>query len=469
MTIKITDKDINSQNKPSDKIVIDGKDLNAQLPSSYSFPLPPPVPPRFGKDKKFPIGIIAGVVGFFFVAVCLLAVLNGGCDVISDYATTVEANGKFPNELRVVARCLAEELHPNLAAAMKKQNQQEARLGLHAQKLDLAKIKSKNKEIKYLADEALIAVTDTIKHLETIDNLPKPNGWKSFGAGFLDGFLIGSGIPPTGISVKTALAENAKEEAINNELKGLINAIKKAEVAQRLLPRVMTPYSAEMTQSKNGERINVAFHEFPCFYDCFSVENCGQDLSDCLIEVKITGEYGDVATSVFFVETWKEGTTLYAICTTGTEFNGEIIMRQTVTHVNQMDVTILSPKYSTVIQYQYGQSERDADYATVFKDVRLENGIYQKKEPGILTDYQRSFKATMQGFDRLPPCKFTVYFKKAGKKTVAIYDEDSGWTAGNSWKITPGNDRLTFEPDEVTAEISFPRTNFTIKRTWNCR
>jgi hypothetical protein len=58
---------------------------------------------------------------------------------------------------------------------------------------------------------------------------------------------------------------------------------------------------------------------------------------------------------------------------------------------------------------------------------------------------------------------------KDSEKSVSIYDEDSVWTAVNSWKITPGNDKLTFEPDEITAEISFPRTNFTIKKTWNNR
>ncbi|MDR0870227.1 MAG: hypothetical protein LBN39_05480 [Planctomycetaceae bacterium] len=368
---------------------------------------------------------------------------------------------EFPADLRTVAKCLADELYPDIDAAMKERNQQEVRLEMQTHKFDLAKVKSENAEIQHLATEALAAVTDEINRLETIDNLPKPNNWKVVGASFLDGFLLGYGLPPTGTSIETYQSENTKQEAIDNEFKGLVKSIKKAEIAQRLLPRIAKTYAATLTKSKNGERINAEFHEFPCAFDCLSIENIGENLSDCVIEVKITGEKGDTATSVFFLETWEKGTDLCTICAAGTEFDGEIILRRTAVSVKQVDLTLLSPKYSTSVQYQYGQAERDSDFATMFKDVKL-TARYSEASEGIFDNWARSATIYMQGFSRLPPCKLSVTFDGEGQTYFA---SDSGWTAGNGWTIK-GNNKLKDRCTSFSAEVTFPRTNFKIKETW---
>jgi hypothetical protein len=285
-----------------------------------------------------------------------------------------------------------------------------------------------------------------------------------FGATFLDGFLLGSGGLPTGTSVTTYQFETAKQEAIDNELKGLGKSIKKAEIAQRLLPRVAKTYAATSTKSKNGERINVKFHKFPCAFDCISIENRGEDLSDCVIEVKITGEKGDSATSVFFLETWEKWTGLCTICADGTEFNGEVILRRTVDSVRQVELTLLSPKYSTSIKYDYGQAERDADYATMFKKVKL-TVRYSEASEGIFDNWARSATIYMQGFSRLPPCKLSVTFD-GERQTYS--DSDSGWTEGNGWTIK-GNNKLEDRCTSISAEVTFPRTNFKTKESWSVK
>ncbi|MDR0520249.1 MAG: hypothetical protein LBH00_00170 [Planctomycetaceae bacterium] len=146
----------------------------------------------------------------------------------------------------------------------------------------------------------------------------------------------------------------------------------------------------------------------------------------------------------------------------GIELGGEIIDGQTATHVKRADLILLSPKYSTSIAYEYGQKERDADYETIFKNVKL-TARYSEVTSGIFDNWARSATIYMQGFTRLPPCTLSVTFDGEGK----TYDaSDSGWTEGNGWTIY-GNNKSADRCQSIRAEVSFPRTNFKIIKTWD--
>ncbi|MDR0520248.1 MAG: hypothetical protein LBH00_00165 [Planctomycetaceae bacterium] len=187
------------------------------------------------------------------------------CFVFLAFISQATFAEEFPAELRVVARCLADTLYPDrdeAVKAVKEPSQQAVRLEMQTAKFDLAKVKSDNAEIQHLAAEALAATSDAIKRLDTIDGLPKPNGWKLIGAGFLDGFLLGYGLPPTGTSIGAYQSENAKQEAIDSEIKGLVRAIKKEELAKHLLPRVAKPYAAAETKSKTENVSKLKYTNF---------------------------------------------------------------------------------------------------------------------------------------------------------------------------------------------------------------
>ncbi|MGL6227104.1 MAG: hypothetical protein ACRC10_10840 [Thermoguttaceae bacterium] len=392
-----------------------------------------------------------------FAVVCFSVFL-----VVLNHVTFAE---EFPDELRVVAKSLADDLYSDLDEALKEHNPQEVRLEMQMQKFDLAKIKADNAEIQHLASEALTAVSDAIKRLETIDDLPKPNHWKSIGAAFLDGFLLGSLNPPTGLSISTYQSENAKEKALYNEIKGLMLAVKKTEIAQRLLPRVAKPYAATETKSKNGDSIYVEFHEFPCLGDLLIIKNIGKKLQDCVLEVKITGEQGETGTSVFFVEKFESEQTFVRILANGTEFDGEMIGRRTAHHVKKAEMTLLSPKYSTSVAYEYGQKERDDDYALILQDVKL-TARYSEAREGVFTEWRRSATIYMHGVPWLPPCILSVTFDGEDNGKGKTYTESySGWSEGAGRKVK-GNNRLEDKCKSFRVEVTFPRTNFKINGTW---
>jgi hypothetical protein len=373
---------------------------------------------------------------------------------------------EFPPELRVVSKSLADEFHMSSDDALKTTNEQEVRLKIQVNKFDLAKVKSNNPEIQHLADESLAAGSEMITHWDNINALPKPSKMKTFWGGFIDGFLLGSGLPPTGTSIRAIQEESAKGDAIAAEARGLIKAIAKAELAMRLLPKVTKPYCAVLANTRNDERLSVRFHSLIWNGGMYCITNNGETLTDCLLEITVSGTTGDKATFCGYIEKWDKESTLYLHGNWGIELeNGEVIGQRCVAATNKVDVTLLSPKFSTSVQYLYNDVECGKTHAILFKNVKL-NGSYQKNEPGIFSDWQRSFTTTLQTDITLPDCRYSVTFCKGAKRETWSRDVTE-WKNGKRVKIKPGNDKLTFEPDTVEVEISFPRSDYKIKGNWN--
>jgi hypothetical protein len=68
----------------------------------------------------------------------------------------------------------------------------------------------------------------------------------------------------------------------------------------------------------------------------------------------------------------------------------------------------------------------------------------------------------------LPDCRYSVTFCKGTDRKTWYRDLDN-WKNGENAKIEPGNEKLTFEPDTVEVEISFPRSTYKITGSWNIR
>jgi hypothetical protein len=375
---------------------------------------------------------------------------------------------EFPPELRVVAKSLAYEFHTSYVEALKTKSEKEIRLQMQTEKFDLSKVKSNNPEIQHLADESLAAVSEAITRWNNINTLPKPNNMNTFVGGFIDGFLLGSGLPPTGASIRSIQEESAKGDALAAEVQGLITTMTKAELAMRLLPKVAKPYCAVLINTRNDERLSVRFISLIQAGGMYCIINHGETLIDCLLEITVSGATGDKAIFCGYIEKWDKESTLFLHGDLGIKLeNGETIGQRCAEATNKVDVTLLSPKFSTSVQYLYNDVERGKTHAVLFKNIKL-SGSYQKNEPGIFSDWQRSFTTTLQTNITLPDCRYSVTFCK-GTKRETWYKDFSSWKNGESAKIEPGNDKLTFDPDTVEVEISFPRSDYKIRGNWNIR
>ena len=372
---------------------------------------------------------------------------------------------EFPKELRALAKAVAEKLHASASDAVRTPSDQDTRLQWQNSRMDLTKIQSQSTEIQYLADQALAAVSEIITRSESIGNLPKRSIWQTgqkLGAALTADAVVYFTGSTGGIPVPLAtIYASADEIATRTERSGTVSAEEekrdrardKLEVAMRLLPRVACEYSATPTSTKNDEWISVRYDTRLHTGGVYELQNKGDTLTDCLLEITVAGKTGDKVTFCSFIEKWDSDQTFFLRGNWGT-------------NLEKVDVVLLSPKLSTAVQYLYDKTEHGKLHQDWYKNVRFTNPKYQPSSPYRIYEYQRSFSASIAGYSRLSACMFTVRFINADQNFELSYT-DTGWTAGRSWTMTPGNDKLTFEPTKIIAEISFPDSTFVIRETFS--
>jgi TPR repeat protein len=339
------------------------------------------------------------------------------------------------DEYRDLADAMALKLHNSFesAEAELKMSEQDKLTLTHKLATALAKLRDSNDpDIKYIASTALSAMIIGTR----------PNEFKG---GFDDVANVLSG---NWGDILTKQANFDKVRAAR------IQAEKSYLAMRNLLPETAKKFAPSHT---NSSSLTVGFHECPDA-DVFFITNNGATLRDCTFEMIITGKNGASITNVYFVEQWTNDTTLWKFCT--------IAWGLTVHDVTHIDVNVISPQLNTSIKYVYDQHERGKTYQWLFQNVQFTNQKYQPREPYTFTPWNRSFSASIAGYSRLPACQFSVTFVDGDQK-VTWHNTDVGWSAGNNWSVTPGNDRFTFEPTQIIAEISFPDSTFVIRETFS--
>ncbi|MHB1038380.1 MAG: hypothetical protein ACYC35_28055 [Pirellulales bacterium] len=326
----------------------------------------------------------------------------------------------------------------------------------HEAVMTLRNIKSSDRDITYIAEQAQGAFSDVVKRLEQINSLPKPPGeGELFASSFVDGFFLNfRGAYARGKDVED------KQMALKAEAEALLAAIQKADAARQLLPKVAEKYSASLCDS--AERIGVDFDEsWGCFgpHDWCFLDNRGPALQDCTIVVQLTGAKGDVRKNVHFVKEWPTNSRMYARY----EGGQETTFRQTVYKVQQMDVTIYSPQFATLIKYVYEGPEKDKDVAARCKALQFK-GRYQPFVSGIVWDTQRGVYFTLDGVDLIPQCQVEITFRRGSESKGWSWDYDY-WKKGDEKWFGTSKEELTFEPDNIDITVSFPGTNYKHRAT----
>ena len=404
------------------------------------------------------------IIAFVYVIPLALTLSGCGGDTTASNLpkNSTPSSKPLPEEYRVLASHLSMEMKSDPGHFRDNREIAEIMADVQSTLLDLREIKSNDKEIMYLSDQVQNANTLFLQCINNLNALPKPaDEGTLFVGSMLDGFFgnfLGS--------YHRGLDAEAKQNALNVELQSAIAAVDQLEAALLLLPKVAEKYSA--TLSDSAGRIVVDFNESwgdsgP--NDWLVLQNRGETLKDCTIVVQLTGASGKVRKNVHFLETWPANTSMWGRYQSGEEVLGRTVEKTTVTHVQELDITIYSPQFATQIHYVYQGAEKDKDIAQICKDLSFQ-GSYQPYQAGIVWDTQRGVQLSLNGVSLLPQCRVDVSFLKEGQSKTWFWKHDS-WMKGEIKHFSTPEGGLDFDPDRIDFEISFPHTNYKYKTTLN--
>jgi hypothetical protein len=376
------------------------------------------------------------------------AVLTIGCG-----GTSTPSAKAIPAEYRILAENVAMvKMKRSPDQFYDNQGMAEAIAEGHAEIMAIRGVKSSDGDITYIAEQAQDALSEAIKHLERINSLPKPDDMAV--SYFIDGLFFN--FPRMYGDYKDA---DEKQTALKTEFQALIAALDKLDAAQQLLPKIAEKYSATFCDST--ERIAIDFQEsWGSFgpHDWCSFLNRGAALQDCTLVVQLTGASGEVRTNVHFLKDWPANSRMYSRYSPGEEILGRTVGCTSVHNVKQLDVTIYSPQFATLIKYVYEGPEKDKHIATLCKDLKF-TGRYQPFVGGTFWDTERGAYFTLDGVAIIPKCQVVVTFRHGSQSKGWRWDFDY-WGKGDEKQFEPPKGELTFDPDNIDLTVSFSGANY---------
>ncbi len=382
-----------------------------------------------------------------------------------------DAVPQLPPEYRTLASSLGQQIEPTREAFPDPEEVDLADLIADVDRivLELQEIQSDDRQITYLARQAEAVVTELAKRIHRIEAMPVPSMGNLFMASFACGFL---GDPVVGPTLLGANAMKQYDDLLA-EVRRTIPLLNRADGLHRLLPQIARKYSPATTET--SDRIAVDFDEAwgpvgP--HDWLILTNSGADLTDCTILVELTGASGQVRQNVHFAEYWAADTPMYARYEMGgLFFEGKHIGSTTVLDVKSITVTVWSPEESFRIEYMYQGEEKDRDIAQHLKGLSMK-GSFRPLDEGWLWNTYPAAVFTMDGVQSLPACQVTVTFNRGRGKLLGLFAQSrswdwelDGWRRGQRQTFQPPRGELTFVPDEIVLEVTFPGTSYTHRTT----
>jgi len=405
---------------------------------------------------------------FSSALVLSLSVMLGSVSIVLTSESNTTAIGKpaapLPPEYRILAKWVTQEMKKTQRELLRDDVEvKEIIAELQKAIIELRNIKSADSDINDLAAQAHEAAVEVRTRIEKLNRLPKPADAtdlmvEGFFAGLASGLLGDPIITPTFYSLKRSAEENQKRKAIITELEGYIAAVNKAEAIGLVLPTVAKKYTSRIV--KDCKEILVDFDEsWGSFgpYDWLALYNrSGQELEECTIVVELIGANKKL-TNVHFVENWPSRSWMYAKYGPGIEVSDREFRRTTVESVQEIVVTILSPKLSALVRYTYQGTEKDKDIARHCSMLTLK-GRYRPFDDGWLWDDEPAAILTLKGGD-LPKCEVTVDFVRGAEVKSWSWDIDE-WKKDTRKIFEVSHDKLPWDPNEINVLIRFPDSSY---------
>ncbi|MFL5330256.1 MAG: hypothetical protein ACJ8C4_15250 [Gemmataceae bacterium] len=324
----------------------------------------------------------------------------------------------------------------------------------HSALMDLRNVHSNDPESSHLAKEGEAVANDIVTHLERLEKLPRPqNATTVFGES-----LVHVCFGRLDQVYRLTTQEDEKIKAIAAALHQLVAICDKGNALNVLLPRVAAKYAA--ADVPNANRIRVTYEESwygTEAHDWCCLHNSGAALDDALVVVELQGAT-ERRTNVHFIPKWPQDGKRWACYEPGTAVLGELLGRTTVAQLEAVDVTILSPTFSTKVHYDYVGTVKDNSIAERCKKIALDCQ-YLTFQKGIFTDQQRGVKLTMRDYPWLGKCAVDISFVQGDEAKSFHWDVES-WKEGETKILSTPPGGLANDPAIIRINLSFPATKY---------
>ena len=161
---------------------------------------------------------------------------------------------------------------------------------------------------------------------------------------------------------------------------------------------------------------------------------------------------------------WRAGAAIDARYTGGDESLGYPVGRQTVKAVAGLTVSLWSAELREEgIASSYAGAGLDADVARYCSDMRI-RARFRPFRAGRLMHPRRGMELWFDGIAAQPAPRITATFRR-GAETKAWHWDFPRWDLGEK-KVLDAGKALPWDPEEVTVEVSFPRTGYRYVTRW---
>jgi hypothetical protein len=266
-----------------------------------------------------------------------------------------------------------------------------------------------------IRDQGRRGVQQAIDAVRRIKVLPKPPGLFEL---CLNSFALGFALRPD-LGIEEGMKAQSQGEAIQTEIRRLIQGLEDAQVAKLLLRGEASRYSGPAFKAPEAIGIDVDEAIAPGPDWIALTNNSGQDLTNVLASVTLLGHDGETKENIHFVPHWRHKEAIHARYEGGFLHEGRRVGGQTVVLIQKVNVSVYAQEGKADQVYQYAGAEKEKDIQGLLDSLKID-ATFRPFKRGIIFDDQRAVQVSFAGQETLQKCRATVTLHRLINRPVGL-------------------------------------------------
>lgn len=274
--------------------------------------------------------------------------------------------------------------------------------------LDCEKLKSADQDLQFVAAEYKAAAAELVESLLAFQSLPRAPGAAQQALEAVATVIFS----PTEVMSAGKEYGNRNSALLQTQRRYAL-ALQRAQANDLLMPRVAAKFSGPPAE-ENRAWLRIGIYE-PRYRlgktDLVRLTNGShKTLHNCTVIVRLTGQTGEVAENVHFLESWKPDAEFWGFYFAGEEIAGiRDAGRQTVRGIQTVTSSVFSDEmHIGGVTQVYSEEARRESALIDIKGGFKPKSSYRPYAKGLVFDDQRAVFVSYEGLDRLPKVTLTL-------------------------------------------------------------